>query len=52
MICKFRFTTESRWYDDRSAYLLDNSAGAGSPALSFGGDTDTGMFRKVAEVIP
>ena len=25
--------------------LLDNSAGAGSPALSFGGDTDTGIFR-------
>ena len=25
--------------------LLDNSAGAGSPALSFGGDTNTGIFR-------
>ena len=25
--------------------LLDNTAGAGSPALSFGGDTNTGIFR-------
>ena len=25
--------------------LLDNSAGAGSPALSFGSDTNTGIFR-------
>ena len=31
--------------------LADDASGAGSPALSFDGDTDTGMFRSGANII-
>ena len=33
------------------ALLADDSSGAGSPALSFDGDSDTGLFRKAANTI-